>query len=78
LRSPWFPFLAESKNCFDLGIGQEVFYATIYSRCFHTLYFTEAGRRRKARENIGDFAGFLSDSKQNKHFVKNSVSEINS
>jgi hypothetical protein len=37
------------------------------------LNFTEAGERRKAREKIGDFAGFLPDSKQKKHFVKNLV-----
>jgi hypothetical protein len=53
----------------DLSIGQKVFYATIYSQRFHTLYFTEAGERRKTRENIGDFVGFRSDSKHKKHFV---------
>jgi hypothetical protein len=41
------------------------------TQCFHNLYFTEAGGRRKARENIGDFAGSQSDSKQKKHFVMN-------
>jgi len=29
----------------------------------------EAGDVRKAREHIDDFAGFLPDSKQKKHFV---------
>jgi len=56
---------------FDLGISQKVYYATIYSQCFHILYFMEAGVRRKARENIGDFAGFRLDSMQNTHFVMN-------
>jgi hypothetical protein len=32
------------------------------TQCFHTLYFAEAGGRRKARENIGDFAGFIARS----------------
>jgi hypothetical protein len=31
----------------------------------------EAGDRRKAREHIECLAGFLPDSKQKKHFVKN-------
>jgi hypothetical protein len=31
----------------------------------------EAGDGRKAREHIEDFAGFLPDSKQKKHFVQN-------
>jgi len=51
--------------------SQKVFYATIYNHCFYALYFTEAGRLRKARANITDFAGFSSDSKQKKHLVKN-------
>jgi hypothetical protein len=63
-----------SRRVADSGLGAErvqLAYATIYSQCFHTLYFTEAGGRRKARENIGDFVGFSLDSKRNKHFVKN-------
>src|SRR5688572_22000906 len=59
------------QELLDLSIGQEVFYATIYSQCFHILYITEAGGRSKARENIGDFAGFLPDSIQKELFVKN-------
>jgi len=47
------------QELFDIGAGREVIYATIYSQCFHTLYFTEAGGRRKARENIDDSAGFF-------------------
>ena len=34
----------------------------------------EAGDPRKAREHIEGFAGFLPDSKQNKHFVMNQLS----
>jgi hypothetical protein len=60
------------QELLDLSVGQKVFYATFYSQCFHILYFTEASGRKKARENIDDFAGFRSDSKQNKHFVQNS------
>ena len=60
------------QKLLDLGIGQKVFHATIYSQCFHTLYITEASGRRKARENVGDFAGLLPDSSQNALFVKNS------
>jgi len=58
-------------KAYDRGISHEVLYATIYSQCFHILYFTEADGRRNTRENIGDFAGFQSDSKQKILFVKN-------
>jgi hypothetical protein len=33
--------------------------------------FTEVGQPKKARKNIGDFAGFLQESIQNEHFVEN-------
>jgi hypothetical protein len=55
-----------SLKAYDLSIGQKVLHATTYILCFHIIYFTEAGKRRKARETIGDFAGFRSDSKQNR------------
>lgn len=51
--------LGGRQELLDLSTDQKVFYATIHSQCFHILYFTEAGERRKARENIGDFAGFF-------------------
>jgi hypothetical protein len=47
---------------------------TPFCRRVTNLYLTEAGGRRKAGENIGDFAGFQSDSKQKKHFVANQIS----
>jgi hypothetical protein len=36
----------------------------------------EAGDRRKAREHIEGLAGFLPDSKQKKHFVKNPMGVV--
>jgi hypothetical protein len=45
----------------------------IHSQCFHTLYFAKAGGRRKARENIGDFAGFIARSWSKETFCYESI-----